>query len=213
MDGVRTVERLRDLVTRLHHQPRRKLTLLVGIDGLRAAGKSTLTAGLAALDPSIVVVRLDDFSRPRRLRVPPEDRGERSEGGELGGDIDWRRLRNQVLLPLQRNRSGCYQRYDATIDDLTEWHDVPSGGIVLVEGLYACMKQLSYGYDFRVWVDAPADVRRRRLRTVGGDALEEGPERAYVELVAPPDWADLLVDGAGTTRHDPAEEYVRIRPG
>jgi uridine kinase len=209
MDGVRTVELLRDLVTRLHHQPRRKLTLLVGIDGLRAAGKTTLTMGLAALDPTIVVVSLEDFYRPTELRVGPRG-GEVVE--EMGADIDWRRLRNQVLLPLQRNRSGCYQRYDWTADVLTEWHDVPSGGIVLVEGVFACMKQLSYGYDFQVWVDAPIRVRRARVSAAGGEAPDEDLEHRYVELVRPAETADLLVDGSGAPAHDPARDYVRIRP-
>lgn len=208
LDGVRTVELLRDLVTRLHHQPRRKLTLLVGIDGPPGAGKTTLTAGLAALDPTIVVVGLDHFSRPRGLRVPP---AADDLAGEMGAGIDWRRLRNQVLLPLQRNRSGCYQRYDRASDDLTDWNDVPSGGIVLVEGVFACMKQLSYGYDFQVWVDADTEVRRRRVAGRGGE-LDERLERAYVELMSPAHSADLLVDGGGAPPHDPSREYVRIRP-
>jgi uridine kinase len=216
VDGVRTVELLRDLLTRLHHQPRRKLTLLVGVDGPGGSGKSTLTSGLAALDPSIAVVAVDDFYRPVAER--PQQQG-RVGVEEVGADIDWRRLRNQVLLPLQRNRGGWYQRYDWGTDELAEWHDVASGGIVIVEGVYSCMKQLASGYDFRIWVTSPREQRLARARERdaenGNWPLWESvwmpAEDAYIATHDPAAAADLVVDGSGQVAHDPTSEYVRIR--
>jgi uridine kinase len=216
VDGVRTVELLRDLLTRLHHQPRRKLTLLVGVDGPAGSGKSTLARALAALDPGITLIAVDDFYRPVAER--PQQQG-RASVEEVGSDIDWRRLRNQVLLPLQRNRGGWYQRYDWVADQLAEWHDVPSGGIVLVEGVYSCMKQLAFGYDFRIWVEAPRELRlargRERDRDNGNWPLWESvwvpAEDAYTAAHEPAVSADILVDGSGQVAHDPGREYVRIR--
>jgi uridine kinase len=217
VEGVRTVELLRDLVTRLQHQPRRKLTLLVGVDGRAGSGKSTLTGALAGVDPGITVVEVDDFYRP----VAERSQQQGTAGpDEVGADIDWRRLRNQVLLPLQRNRGGWYQRYDWEADRLAEWHDVPCGGIVIVEGVYACMKQLAFAYDFRIWVEAPRERRmargQERDRDNGNWPLWESvwmpAEDAYVAAQDPAASADLLVDGSGDVPHDPGREYVRIRP-
>src|SRR2546429_89522 len=51
------VEKLRDLIARLHALPRRRLTLLVGVDGPAGAGKTTFTRALTALDPGLDVIQ------------------------------------------------------------------------------------------------------------------------------------------------------------
>jgi uridine kinase len=210
MQGPRTVEQLGDLVTRLHHQPRRKLTLLVGIDGPGGAGKSSLARALASLDPAMTIVAMDAFHRPAAER--PRAQG---EAPEIAADVDWRRLRNQVLLPLQRNRLAQYQAYDREADCLLEWRQVPVGGIVLVEGVYACMKQLASGYDFRIWV-VPRRGEPGRDRHGGATSSAEtspvSAEEAYIAAHDPAGSADLIVDASGAVAHDPSREYVRIRP-
>ena len=93
------VEKLGGLVARLHAHPRRRLTLLVGVDGPPGSGKTTLAAALASLDPGIEQVEMDGF------RIVP---GETSDE-EVAPGLDWRRLRNHVLLPLSRDVPGRYQ--------------------------------------------------------------------------------------------------------
>ena len=230
--GLRTVELLGDLVTRLHHQPRRKLTLLVGIDGPRRAGKTSFSTALAAFDPAMTVVTLDDFASP-----PPEDEpeGNRTEGRRPpetdrsdvpsvgfpepeAAELDWRRLRNQLLLPLQGNRPSRYERYDAASGTRRGWREVGVGGIVIVEGVYACMRPLVAAYDFRIFVTAPRDVLLRR-RHERGDASSEHrtegadppAEAAYMADQDPAGSAHLVVDGAGEVACDREREYVRVR--
>ena len=86
---------LEDLAARLVAVERGR-TVLVGIDGRGGSGKSTLARELAALLPEVTVVEFDDFYRPldeRRLMAAQGD-------DEVGGDFDWRRVRDQVLQPL-----------------------------------------------------------------------------------------------------------------
>lgn len=180
MAELRTVERLEDLVTRLHHQPRRKLTLLVGVDGPSGSGKTTLTLGLARLDPAITVVAMDDFA----VQPSPDTPG-------LAVAVDWRAVRNRVLLPLQTNRPGTHRE-----------EEVGVGGIVIVEGVFSCLRQLRSSYDMRIWVDAPEAVRLARRDPRAGE-----PE--YL-AEAPGEGADLVVDGSGSPPHDRAH-YVRVR--
>lgn len=178
MTTERRIERFRDLVARLHAHPRRRLTLLVGVDGPTGSGKTAFTSALSALDPEMALVPVSDFALAR----PAPD----------GGEIDWRRLRSQVLLTLGRDVPVRYERASG------EWSELPVGGIVVVEGFTACMRQLVTFYDFRIWVESPGGVRSARLE-------------AYVAEHDPAASAHLRVEGSGAQPHDPAREYVRVR--
>ena len=199
------VEKLRDLIARLHAQPRRRLTLLVGVDGTAGSGKTTFTRALVALDPGLDVIQMDDFGLPGASLedAAPADR--------VAAGLDWRRLRSSVLLPLSRDQPARYQRYDPATDAMAEWRMVPVGGILIIEGRYACVKALTTFYDFRIWVDSPRQLRDDRLAGSGEDGAWRAAEEAYVATQDPAAAAHLRVDGSGTVPHDPAREYVRLR--
>lgn len=186
--------------------------MLVAVDGLAAAGKTTLTRALVALDPGLDVIEMADFvlAGADRLEGSGEESLERP-----GARVDWRRLRSTVFLPLSRDQAARYQRCDAATGAMAEWRTVPVGGIVIVEGRYSCVRALAAFYDFRIWVKCPLEIRRRRLAGVDGmtSPQEESwlqAESLYVDAQDPAAAAHLRVDGSGLTAHDPAAEYVRL---
>jgi hypothetical protein len=213
------VEKLSALLARLHALPRRRLTLVVGVDGLTASGKTTFTTALAAADPALDVVSVGSFLEPDGRVLPP-----RSAADLIAGGLDWRRLRSQVLLPLGRDQAARYEVLPRSADGSPVLRELPVGGIVLVEGLYACMAQLADLYDFRIWVECAAVVRARRLRSHGAGQTEGEPdgdggepelapapgESTYVSGHDPAARADLRIDGSGSVAHDLETEYVRL---
>ncbi len=75
---------------RLDEIPRRRRTLLIGIDGCGGSGKSTLARRLGEARPDVTVVHIDDFYLPadERPTGPHEAR-------PVGSDFDWRRLERE----------------------------------------------------------------------------------------------------------------------
>jgi len=187
-----------ELVAVLGRIRRRHATLLVGIDGRGASGKSTLARRLERASADIAVVEFDDFYLPRRER---EARLARFDG-EIGGDFDWRRLRRQVLTPLSRDAPASYQRYDWPTDELAEWHTIAVGGTVVVEGNYCTRRELFDYYDYTIWIEAPYELRLERgLRRGGEDTRERWltewmpEEDRYLEAEDPASRVDLVLDG------------------
>ena len=197
------VEKVTALLARLHALPRRRLTLVVAVDGLPRSGKTTFTGALAAADPELDVVSVDSFYQPDGLTSSP--RGG-SAADQLTSGLDWRRLRSQVLLPLGRDQAARYEILGGEGDGPGTWRELPVGGIVLVEGLYACISQLADLYDFRIWVECPPEVREQRSRP---DRSGRGLD-AYLSGHDPVARADLRVDGSGHLPHDLGSEYVRL---
>lgn len=182
------------LVNRLASLRRRHATLLVGIDGCGGAGKTHLARSCQQAMPDTTIVHGDDFYLPTAQRParPTES---------FGVDYDWQRLDRDVLRPLVLDRPARYQRYDWTSDRLAEWHEVPIGGVVIVEGVYSTRSELKATYDFTVWVNCPRSERLRRGLARDGEGKrawwEEwmAEEDRYVAVARPQEKCDLVVAG------------------
>jgi uridine kinase len=169
---------------------------LVAIDGRGGSGKSTFARLLAAGWPEAVVIEMDDFYLPSAQRVQPAE--------VHGANYDRRRLIAEVLDPLRAGRAGRYERYDWDQDELAEWHDVPAGAVVVLDGVYSTSELLRGYCDYAIWVDSPYDVRLRRGVERDGEAgrarwVEEWmpAEERYVEAEGPDARAALVLDGSG----------------
>jgi len=135
--------------------------MLVAIDGLGGAGKSTfadhLVRRLQALDVDTKTVHMDDFYLPASQQPAS---GAREI--QIGATFDWRRLRDQVLIPLSTERRAAYQRYDWGCDRLANWITLAGPQVVVVEGVYTLRRELRSFYHVSVWVDCPRTVRLAR---------------------------------------------------
>ena len=175
---------LEEIANQIKAAPRREFqTKIIGIDGCGGAGKSTLAEALTKALPRSILIHTDDFS-------------------SWDTPVNWwPRLIEQVLAPLKNDHAGRYQRYDWNTRKLAEWHDVPVGGTVLIEGVTALRREFREAYAFGIYVSAPAELRLQRgLDRDGAQALPQwkdwmAAEDRYVADHKPQDVADLVIDG------------------
>jgi uridine kinase len=169
-------------------------SVLVGIDGGAGAGKTTFTHWFAeaireSVNP-VSIVHMDSFCRPS---------AERSKAHALVSDLDWKRLRHQVLIPLQTSKAARFQLYDWPEDRLKDWMTIDVGGVVIVDGVTATRRELSNFYDLRIWFFCPRDIRVSRLLGRGDTPAKEikhwiPSEERYVASHAPSERAHLVID-------------------
>lgn len=166
-------------------QPQDRLTKIVAIDGYGGSGKSELANRLVRGLRKAAVVRTDDFAQPTVL------------------GWEWDRMRAQVLQPLVSDRPARYQRYDWDIDKLAEWHDIPVGGTLIVEGVSSMRDELGRYWDFAIWLECAYDIRLRRGVERDGEARRSQwtavwmpEEDEYFHAQRPDQKADLVIDSS-----------------
>jgi uridine kinase len=159
-------------------------TRWVGVDGLGAAGKTTLAGAIAAALPGAVVIGVDDFARP----------------GVATWDHD--QFRRDILEPLLHGRPGSYRRWDLLTEQAGARVTVPVGVPVVVEGVSATDRAVEVPWDLQLWVEAGEGVRRARINRRDPPALltrwaqEWWPrEEAYLRSQRPDERADAVVGG------------------
>ena len=157
----------------------------VAVDGCGGAGKSTLAARIAAEINDTTVIHTDDFA-------------------SWDNPVDWwPRLLEQVLQPLAEGRPARYQRYDWEAAELAEWHDVPSTGYLLIEGVTSSRREFRPYLAATIWVEATREIRLQRgLERDGVEARElwlgwQAAEDAYVQRDQPAAAANLIITGEG----------------
>lgn len=197
MNSNRMLNTFEQLVESIDVITKKQSTRVIGIDGCGGSGKSTLSARLKKDFSDVTIVHMDDFYLPSAQIITAHPTKK-----PIGADYDWKRVLNQVLEPISKDKEGYYQRYDWENDSLSEWNIVPVGGIVIVEGVYSIRKELTNKYDLTIWVECPRAIRLTRgLHRDGEEArgMWENnwmvAEDIYVKDHKPNESANLVFEG------------------
>lgn len=146
---------IRSICRQVERLLQEKQTVLVAIDGSCTAGKSTLAAALAR-ELDCTLFRMDDFFLRPEQRTP-------QRLAEPGGNVDYERFREEVLLPLKAGTPVAYRPYDCATGSLKEAVAVVPKTVSIIEGTYSHHPYFEDPYDLRVFLKVSPAVRQQRI--------------------------------------------------
>lgn len=132
-----------------------KERILIAIDGPCTAGKTTLAAKLKETY-NCVVVHMDEFFLRPSQRTPQRLR-------EPGGNVDYERFYEEVLLPLSAGEPFSYRPYSCKDQALAAPVTVSPGKLVVVEGTYSTHPYFHSPYDLTVFLSVDAQTQHKRI--------------------------------------------------
>ena len=142
---------------------RRKETVTVALEGGAATGKSTLGDALAEFFGA-ALLHTDDFFLRSEQRTP-------ERYAQPGGNIDYERMKAELLDPLNRGEHFAYRPFDCGTMSLGDPVEVEPRRLRIVEGCYSMHPALHQQYDLKVFLSASREERRRRILQRSGPVL------------------------------------------
>jgi uridine kinase len=196
-----SVLRLDDVIAEVMERTADGGIRIIGVDGPQGSGKSTLAARIATRIGA-PLVQMDDFVSWVDL---------------MGW---WPRFEAQVLNPLLSGSDAHYQVRDWENDEfgtsLNGWKTLEWSPVVVLEGLTCTRAAAAKRLAYRIWVEAPDEVRLRRGLERDGETHRElwldsmTTERQFFTEDATRTRADLRVNGNPDISHDQASEVVLL---
>lgn len=153
---------IQDLISPLLEE---KQPVLIALDGRSASGKTTL-AGQMEKELGWQIVHLDDFFLRPEQRTP-----QRME--EPGGNVDYERFLEEVLLPLSHGEEVRYQPYNCHTQAMGKAIILTPGKVIVAEGAYSCHPKLREYYDLRIFLSVDREEQARRILARNREGAEQ----------------------------------------
>lgn len=171
---------------------KRAVPLRVGIDGIDAAGKTSLANELAEelrkLGHPVLRASIDGFHSPKEIR---HQRGSLSPEGYYYDSFDYNLLTTQLLQPLepQGNRHIRLSAFDFKTEQETAAEEltVTNDHILIFEGVFLFRPELLRYWDVKIFVevDFETSLNRALERDLYLFGIKEEIERRYNERYIP----------------------------
>ena len=129
--------------------------VLVAIDGSCTAGKTTLAGKLAEIY-DCNVFHMDEFV------LRPEQRTT-ERFAQAGGNVDYERFREEVLMPLQSGSSFSYRPFDCRSFTLSSPVEVMPKQLNIIEGSYSLHPHFGDPYDLKILLTVTPELQYQRI--------------------------------------------------
>jgi uridine kinase len=129
--------------------------ILIAIDGKCTSGKTTLAAKLAEIYDCNVFHMDDFFLRPEH-RTP-------ERFAEIGGNVDYERFQEEVLLPLKTGQPFSYRPFDCKSFTLADPINVTPKKLNIIEGTYSQHPYFGEAYDLKILLYVDEETQRQRI--------------------------------------------------
>lgn len=126
--------------------------VLIALEGYGGSGKSTLAEELKNILPNSEVIKIDSFII--------KDKAQDAEAWEEV--FDRKRLEKQVLEPASLDKTISYQRLDWAKNELGAKITLPNVEYLIIDGISSYHPDIEHYYSFKIWVDTPIDIAKRR---------------------------------------------------
>lgn len=176
--------------------------LIVGVDGLSRAGKTTIVSEirkrLIENDKPVHIFHMDDYIVARNRRYHTGF-AEWYEYYSLQWDVEY--LRRHLFDKLRDGQQFVLPFYNPERDDTVDKKVVLAGDcIVIVEGVFLQREEWRHFFDVVVYLDCPRDVRFSRESASAREKVEKFKTRYwkaedhYLETVHPLSKADMVIN-------------------
>lgn len=128
------------------------LEFILAIDGRCASGKTTL-ANKLALEYHANVFHMDDFYLPFNQREE-----------QVGEHMDYQRLIDSVLIPLNLKQDVHYQSYNPHDDTYSDLGIIEYRPCNIIEGSYSLYPLLTQYYTYCIVLDIDSHLQKERLK-------------------------------------------------
>ena len=188
---MRPEERVKLILPRLEALLSRRERVLVAIDGCCTSGKTTLAALLGEIY-DCNVLHMDEFFLRRSQRTP-------ERYAQAGGNVDYERFREEVLLPLISGEEFSYRPFDCKSFTLAAPVTVVPKKLTVIEGSYALHPYFGDPYDLKILLTVDPEAQRKRILErpafLHRRFFEEWipMENRYLETFQIPQQADLIL--------------------
>ena len=149
------MDRLDVIVPHINRLLAQKDRVIIAIDGKCTSGKTTLAQRLTEVYDCNLFHMDDFFLRPEQ-RTP-------QRYAEAGGNVDYERFLEEVLLPLQSGKAFSYRPFDCKTFTLSAAVTVTPKKLTIIEGTYSCHPYFGQPYDLKIFLTVTPETQRERI--------------------------------------------------
>lgn len=146
---------------------------VIAIDGMSGSGKTTLGHFLHMQFPDSNLFHMDDY-----FLQPYQRTAKRLS--EVGGNIDYERFMNEIILHLNDKEGLYFRRFDCQTQTLGPVTCAPWKPLMIIEGAYSQHPYFGNIYDLRIFCEISKEEQRKRILARNGAEMLKRFENEWI---------------------------------